>query len=360
MTPATAATPANPKQAPISEAPYAGMNPDTVLDALDAVGLRADGRLIQLNSYENRVFQVFLEDGRVIVAKFYRPGRWSDAQILEEHAFAAELARAEIPVAAAWPLTIDLGSRHAPRAVLKGATLAQFDTSVESYRFSVTQRLAGRAPELEDAHTLEWLGRFIGRMHAVGSTGTFRARQTLDVRTFGFDARDWLLAHDVIPPDAAPAWRQMANTALDAAHATFESGGPARALRLHGDCHLGNVLWADDGPHFVDLDDAVTGPAIQDLWMLLSGDRASMTRQLIQVIDGYEQFMDFDRRELRLLEPLRTLRIIHHSAWIARRWRDPAFPIAFPWFEGPAYWADQTTRLREQVAAMNEPPLTGV
>jgi Ser/Thr protein kinase RdoA (MazF antagonist) len=359
-TPATAAATPDSTNAPTAEAPYADLNPDTVLDALDAVGLRADGRLIQLNSYENRVFQVFLEDGRVVVVKFYRPGRWSDEQILEEHAFAAELAGAEIPVAAAWPLEIDADSRHAPRACLKAATLAQFDSSIERYRFSVTGRLAGRAPELEDAHTLEWLGRFIGRMHAVGSTGTFRSRLTLNAQTFGFEPRDWLLEHDVIPPDAAPGWRQMTDAALDAVRAAFESAGTPRALRLHGDCHLGNVLWAADGPHFVDLDDAVTGPAIQDLWMLLSGDRASMTRQLASVVDGYEQFMDFDRRELRLLEPLRTLRIIHHSAWIARRWKDPAFPIAFPWFEGPAYWADQTTRLREQIAAMNEPPLAGV
>ncbi|MEO6032272.1 MAG: serine/threonine protein kinase [Burkholderiaceae bacterium] len=348
------------RDTPVTEAPYAGLSPDTVLDALDTVGLRADGRLIQLNSYENRVFQVFLEDGRVIVAKFYRPGRWSDEQILEEHAFSAELARAEIPVAAAWPLALDAGSRHASHASLRGTTLAQFEGPAEHYRFSVTQRLAGRAPELEDAHTLEWLGRFIGRMHAVGSTASFRSRQTLDPQTFGFGPRDWLLEHDVIPPDAAPGWRQMADAALGAVRVAFESVGTPHALRLHGDCHLGNVLWAADGPHFVDLDDAVTGPSIQDLWMLISGDRASMTRQLASVVDGYEQFMDFDRRELRLIEPLRTLRIIHHSAWIARRWSDPAFPIAFPWFEGPAYWADQTTRLREQIAAMDEPPLSGV
>lgn len=360
MTPASAATSPGATPDPTPEAPYAGLNPDTVLDALDAVGLRADGRLIQLNSYENRVFQVFLEDGRVIVAKFYRPGRWSDEQILEEHAFAAELAAAEIPVAAAWPLELDAGFRLAPRACLRGSTLAQYDSATENYRFSVTQRLAGRAPELEDAHTLEWLGRFIGRMHAVGSTGSFRSRQTLDPQTFGFGPRDWLLDQGIVPPDAAPAWRQMTDAALGAVRTAFESVGTPRALRLHGDCHLGNVLWAADGPHFVDLDDAVTGPAIQDLWMLLSGDRASMTRQLASVVDGYEQFMDFDRRELRLIEPLRTLRIIHHSAWIARRWRDPAFPIAFPWFEGPAYWADQATRLREQVAAMSEPPLSGV
>ncbi len=343
-----------------SETPYAGLSPDIVLDALDAVGLRGDGRLIQLNSYENRVFQVFLEDGRVVVTKFYRPGRWSDAQILEEHAFATELAASEIPVAAPWPLTIDMASRHADRVTPIGTTLAQIDTPLGAYRFSVGARLAGRAPELEDAGTLEWIGRFIGRIHAIGALKPFEFRVTLSPKTFGTDNRDWLLGQNLIPPDAEPAWRQITQDALDAVAEAFDRNGAPRALRLHGDCHLGNVLWAADGPHFVDLDDAVTGPATQDLWMLLSGDRAAMTRQLAAVLDGYESFMDFDWRELRLIEPLRTLRMIHHSAWIARRWNDPAFPVAFPWFESPAYWAEQTNRLREQIAAMAEPPLGGM
>jgi Ser/Thr protein kinase RdoA (MazF antagonist) len=342
-----------------SETPYAGLSPDVVLDALDAVGLRGDGRLIQLNSYENRVFQVFLEDGRVVVTKFYRPGRWSDAQILEEHAFADELAASEIPVAAAWPLSIDAASRHAEHVSLAGATLAQLDTPLGDYRFSVSARLAGRAPELEDAGTLEWIGRFVGRIHAIGTRKRFAHRQALNVQTFGSNNRDWLLAQDLIPPDAEPAWRQVTQDALAAVAETWNRGTAPRMLRLHGDCHLGNVLWAADGPHFVDLDDAVTGPATQDLWMLLSGDRTAMSRQLAAVLEGYESFMDFDRRELRLIEPLRTLRIIHHSAWIARRWSDPAFPIAFPWFESPKYWAEQTTRLREQIDAMAQPPLGG-
>ncbi len=340
-----------------SETPFSGLDPDTVLDALDAVGLRGDGRLIQLNSYENRVFQVFLEDGRVVVSKFYRPQRWSDAQILEEHAFANELAANEIPVAAVWPLTIDTASRHGDRIALPGATLAQLDTAHGAYRFSVSARLAGRAPELEDDATLEWIGRFVGRMHAIGALKPFEFRQTLNPQTFGFDNRDWLLAHEIIPPDAEADWRQTTDEALAAITEAFDNTGALRTLRLHGDCHLGNVLWAADGPHFVDLDDAVTGPATQDLWMLLSGDRGTMTRQLHAVLEGYEGFMDFDWRELRLIEPLRTLRIIHHSAWIARRWNDPAFPIAFPWFDSPKYWAEQTSRLRQQIDAMAEPPL---
>ena len=342
-----------------SETPYAGLGPDIVLDALDAVGLRGDGRLIQLNSYENRVFQVFLEDGRVIVSKFYRPGRWSDAQILEEHAFANELAEREIPVAEVWPLSIDMASRLANQVSLIGTTLAQLDTPLGVYRFSVSARLAGRAPELEDAGTLEWLGRFIGRMHAVGALEPFEFRETLNAQTFGINERDWLLSQRLIPPDAEAAWTQVTQEALAAVANAFNRGEPPRQIRLHGDCHLGNVLWTNDGPHFVDLDDAVTGPATQDLWMLLSGDRGSMTRQPAAVLDGYEQFMDFDWRELRLVEPLRTLRIIRHSAWIARRWSDPAFPIAFPWFESPKYWAEQTTRLRQQVEAMSQPSLGG-
>jgi Ser/Thr protein kinase RdoA (MazF antagonist) len=343
--------------AAIDSTPYSGLRPEIVLDALDAVGLRGDGRQIQLNSYENRVFQVFLEDGRAVVAKFYRPARWSDAQILEEHGFAAELAAAEIPVAAPLMLEDGAASLHADRVSRLGTTLAAYADDGNLYRFAVSERIAGRGPELEDLSTLEWIGRFVGRIHAVGASGRFAHRASLDPETFGAAPRDWLLASDLIPPDALPAWREVTARALDAVRAAFVGASPPRTLRLHGDCHLGNVLWNASGPHFVDLDDAVTGPATQDLWMLLSGDRESMTRQLGAVLDGYRSFMDFDRAELRLVEPLRTLRIIHHSAWIARRWDDPAFPIAFPWFESPAYWAEQTTRLREQLVAMAEPPL---
>jgi Ser/Thr protein kinase RdoA (MazF antagonist) len=339
-----------------SDTPFAGLGPDAVLDALDAVGLRGDGRLIQLNSYENRVFQVFLEDGRVVVAKFYRPRRWSDAQILEEHGFAAELAAAEIPVAACWTLTIDVASPHAPGVSLKGPTLAEVMTPLGAQRFCVTSRLAGRAPELEAAGTLEWLGRLIGRIHSVGALAPFRFRQTLNMQTFGFDNRDWLLSKDIIPLDAVSTWRSATDAALDAAGEAFDRVGALPPLRLHGDCHPGNVLWSADGPHFVDLDDAVTGPAIQDLWMLLSGNADAMRLQLRELLAGYTMFMPFDSKQRALIEPLRTLRMIHHSAWIARRWNDPAFPIAFPWFEGAAYWQQQARQLREQLDAMRAPP----
>ena len=342
-----------------ARAPFDGLDPDAVLDALDAVGLRGDGRLIQLNSYENRVLQVFLEDGRVVVAKFYRPGRWTDEQIVEEHRFAAELAGHEIPVAACLNLQIDTSSRHQASVVCLGPSLAQVDVRGRPHRFGITARLGGRAPELEDMDTLEWIGRFIGRMHAVGARSDFSHRVTLDVDTFGAGSRDWLLAHDVVPPDAKSTWHKVVDIALERIESAFADGPAPRRLRLHGDCHLGNVLWTAEGPHFVDLDDAMMGPAVQDLWMLLSGDRSGMTQQLSAVLDGYEQFMDFDRRELRLVEALRTLRMIHHSAWIARRWDDPAFPPAFPWFASPSYWAEQSARLREQIAAMDAPPLVG-
>ena len=340
-----------------SETPYADLGPGLVLDALDAVGLRGDGRLLQLNSYENRVFQVFLEDGGVVVAKFYRPGRWSDAQILEEHAFARELATAEIPVAAPLVLARDAASPHAAAVSELGPTLASLRTaSGGPHRYGATPRLAGRGPELDDPQVRLRLGHFIGRLHAVGRRGRFSTRAKLDVATFGRDNRDWLLAHDVLPPDAAPRWRSLTDQALDACDRAFAAAGTT-AIRLHGDCHLGNVLWSEAGPAFVDFDDCVSGPAVQDLWMLLDGDRATMQRQLGDVLDGYEAFVELDRRELALIEPLRTLRMLHHSAWIARRWHDPAFPIAFPWFDSPAYWQEQCTRLAEQIAAMAEPAL---
>ena len=323
----------------IAAAPYAGLTPETVLDALEGAGLRGDGRLLALNSYENRVYQVWLEEGSSVVAKFYRPGRWSDAQILEEHAFVHELAEHEIPAVA--PL------------VLEGRTLAEH----AGFRFAAFPRRGGRTPELDRRDTLEWIGRFIGRIHAVGATRPFAARPVLDAESFGTEPRDWLLGHGFVPPDLLQAWQSAADLALQGVARCYGRAGAVRALRLHGDCHAGNVLWTDQGPHFVDFDDARTGPAVQDLWMLLSGERAEMTRQLGDVLAGYEQFREFDPRELHLVEALRTLRLIHYAAWIARRWDDPAFPAAFPWFNTQRYWQDRILELREQIALMDEEPL---
>jgi Ser/Thr protein kinase RdoA (MazF antagonist) len=322
-----------------NEPPYAGLTPDLILNAIDSTGLRTDGRMLALNSYENRVYQTGIEDDKPVVTKFYRPDRWSDEQILEEHAFTAQLAEREIPAV--------------PPIAVGGKTLHRF----EGFRFAVYPRRGGRAPELDDPETLEWLGRFIGRIHAVGAIEPFRHRPALSIALMGDEPRDFLLDNDWIPDDLRPAWSSVVDQALDEVHQCFDRAGKVATLRLHGDCHPGNVLWTDDGPHFVDFDDARTGPAIQDLWMLLSGDRAAMTRQMSDVVAGYEDFAEFDRRELGLIEALRTLRLIHYSAWLARRWEDPAFPAAFPWFHSTKYWQEQVLQLREQVAAMQEQPL---
>jgi len=326
--------------------PYETLTPDVVLDALASVGLFGDGRLLALSSYENRVYQIHLEDpfegSAIVVAKFYRPDRWSEAQILEEHAFAQELQAAEVPVVAPF----------APG----GRTLHQH----AGFAFSVSPRRGGRAPELDDGEVLEWIGRYLARLHTVGARSPFTTRPALDVHTFGEEPREWLLAHDAIPLDVQKEWERACDKALAQIRAALASAHEAgvRTLRLHGDCHPGNILWTPDaGPHFVDLDDARTGPAVQDLWMLLSGDRAQRQRQLGALLDGYDQMREFDRSELALIEALRTLRLVHYSAWLARRWDDPAFPLAFPWFGSSDYWRGQVQMLEEQMEAMEEPAL---
>ncbi|MFN9212181.1 MAG: serine/threonine protein kinase [Betaproteobacteria bacterium] len=330
--------------------PFAGLTPDAVLNAIDAVDLTTSGTLLTLNSYENRVFQVGVEDadGRngFVVAKFYRPGRWSDAQIAEEHAFVAELAAREIPAV--------------PPLALGGRTLHHWTdaASGSEFRLAVYPRRGGRAPNLDDPTTLEWLGRFIGRIHAVGSAAPFVHRPALDSDSFGREPRSYLLEHDWLPESLRDMYAQLSQQALDEVQRCQDRAGDTRRRRLHGDVHEGNVLWTPDGPHFVDFDDARTGPAVQDLWMLL-GDRAQAATRLRDLLAGYEDFMEFDRRELLLIEALRTLRLIHYSAWIARRWDDPAFPAAFPWFGAPRYWEERILELREQIAVMQEPFLVG-
>ena len=319
--------------------PYADLTPDRVLDAVESLGLLTDGRLLALNSYENRVYQVGLDEDAPVIAKFYRPGRWSSAAILEEQDFTQQLAEREIPAVAP--------------SVIGGHTLHEF----EGYRFSLTPRRGGRTPELDDAKVLEWLGRFIGRIHAIGAIAPFAHRPTLDPDSFGIEPRDFLLAHDWIPTDLLPAYTSVVEQALTGVRACYARAGSPAYIRLHGDCHPGNLLWTDAGPHFVDFDDARMGPAVQDLWMLLSGERAEMSRQLADVLAGYEDFHEFDHRELHLIEALRTLRIIHHAAWLARRWEDPAFPAAFTGDNTQHYGQNHILQLREQIAAMEEGPL---
>jgi Ser/Thr protein kinase RdoA (MazF antagonist) len=334
--------------------PFEALTPDVVLDALDSVGLRGDGRLTALSSYENRVYQVQLEDGSAVVAKFYRPERWTDEQIQEEHNFAAELMAAEVPVIGPLKLQRDVAAE--PPQDQSPQTLHHFG----GFSFSASPRRGGR---------------FLARIHTVGAAKPFTSRPRLDVQSFGIEPMQWLLEHDKVPLDVQSAWTKVCQNAIDmvATYAALtgatdlkglEDSGIAM-LRLHGDCHPGNILWtptsaaaaAGPGPHFVDLDDARTGPAVQDFWMLLSGDRSQRTRQLGALIDGYEQFRDFNRDELVLIEPLRTLRLIHYSAWLARRWDDPTFPVNFPWFGSSDYWQGQVQMLEEQLEAMQEEPL---
>lgn len=342
-------SPANTLAAPRS-APFSSLTPDSLLDAIESIGLSPDGRLLALNSYENRVYQVFMAQGAPLVCKFYRAGRWSDAAILEEHGFSAELAERELPVVA--PLAIG------------GRTLHHHG----DLRFAVFPKQSGRSPEFDSGQTLEWMGRFIGRMHAVGALKTFSERPQINIESFGEEPRNFLLRGGFLPPELSEVYFGVVDQALSGVRRCFERAGAVATLRLHGDCHAGNVLWVADGegvggdrggggPCFVDFDDARMGPAIQDLWMLLSGERADQVRQLADVLAGYEDFYEFDSRELYLIEALRTLRLIHYAGWLARRWDDPAFPAAFPWFNSQRYWQDRILELREQIALMDEPPL---
>ena len=315
------------------------LTPECVLDAIDSLGFHSNGRLLALNSYENRVYQLGIDDAAPVVVKFYRPKRWSDQMILEEHQFVSELVAQEIPVVPA--LTLNAKSLH----------------DFNGYRFAVFARHAGRAPELDHPGVLEWLGRFIGRIHAVGALTPYQSRPSINIQTYGFAARDFLLANQFIPSDLLSAYQSTSSQLLDQVQRCFDRAGETSQIRLHGDCHLGNVLWTEAGPHFVDFDDSRLGPAIQDLWMLLSGSRAEMTGQLCDLVAGYEDFCEFNPRELVLIEALRSLRLLHYSAWLAQRWEDPAFKMAFPWFNTQHYWQDRILELREQCALLDEEPL---
>ena len=312
-------------------APYAQLSPDAVIDAVESAGVLSDGRLLALNSFENRVYQVGVEDSTPIVAKFYRGGRWSDAAILEEHAFAAELAEAELPVVA--PIKVDKSTLQHHRG----------------FRFALYPRQGGRAPELESADNLAWIGRLLARMHGVGSRGRFAARGAVDRATFIEAPSKIVLASALLPDNVGDRYRRVIGELdrLIAQH--FAHFDPIATLRLHGDCHVGNVLWTDAGPHFVDLDDARTGPAVQDLWMLATNPRA-----MDALLEGYGEFRDFDRRELALIEPLRLMRQIHYAGWIAQRWDDPAFPLAFPFAGEARWWEQHVNDLQEAASALQE------
>lgn len=322
----------------MSSHPFATLTPDTVLDAVESLGLVSDARILTLNSYENRVFQVGIEGQQPLIAKFYRPDRWSDEAILEEHAFSQELAERDIPVIAP--------------TVYAGRTLFEH----AGFRFSLFRRFGGRAPEFDDPDQLLMLGRLLGRLHAVGAMRPFEHRPALTVDNFGHESLSFLREHDCVPDSLRPAYFSVADDLLKRIEAQMAEH-PYQSIRLHGDLHVGNLLWRDDLLYMVDMDDCRMGPAVQDLWMMLSGERDQRQAQLAELVDGYNEFHDFDPRQLNLIESLRSLRLIHYSAWLARRWDDPAFPKHFPWFASERYWADQVLTLREQRAALDELPL---
>jgi len=320
--------------------PYQSLTPDLILDALEAEGYLCDGRFLALNSYENRVYQIGIEDGCPVVAKFYRPDRWSDEAILEEHVFSRDLAEAELPIIS-------------PVQNQAGETLLRH----KGFRFSVSPNCGGRWQELDNPKYLAWMGRFVARIHGMGSVSEFQHRQILTVEQRGIESYQYILEHGFIPIELETAYRCLLEALILRIQAAFETAGSIKMIRLHGDCHLGNILWTDVGPHFVDFDDCCMGPAVQDLWMMLSGEPAQMRVQLSHLLDAYSEFNDFNPRELHLIEALRTLRMINYSAWLARRWGDPAFPANFPWFNSQKYWEEQILYLKEQMALLDEPPL---
>lgn len=318
---------------------YTELMPETILAAVDSLGYESSGRILALNSYENRVYRCELENGETLVTKFYRPQRWSDEAIKEEHRFALELIENEIPVVA--PIVKD------------GVSLFEH----AGYRFSVYPLRGGRWPDLETRNDLNWMGRFIARIHNVGRTSLFQDRQAIDISRMGNNTAEFILEHGFIPDYLVTAYETLVDDLLKGIHSAFDRCGNYEIIRLHGDCHRSNVLWTDDGPHFVDLDDCCNGPAIQDLWMLLSGERQEMTEQLCDLLEGYEEFAVFPLNELNLIEALRSLRMMHYAAWLAKRWEDPAFPLAFPWFNSNQYWEQHILELREQLSRLQEPVL---
>ena len=322
-----------------SNTPYYELGPDTVIRAVESLGLFSDGRLLALNSYENRVYQVGIEDAEPLIAKFYRPERWSDEQILEEHAFTLELLDADISVVA--PLVDDSGS-----------SLHNY----EGFRFALFPRRGGYPPELDNFDNLLVLGRTLGRIHAVGRAAPFATRQAISVERMLGTNREFLL-QGFIPRELIPAYESLTSDLQSAVAGIYGEPAQSDLIRVHGDCHVGNILWRDDTAHFVDLDDCCTAPAVQDLWMFLSGERHYQQLQLSELIEGYSEFCDFDPRQLRWVEALRTLRLVNYAAWLARRWEDPAFPRSFTWFNTERYWAEHILELREQLSALQEEPL---
>jgi len=318
---------------------FAALDPTLIIDSVESLGMQSDARIFPLNSYENRVYQIGLEEGTEfapkIIGKYYRPNRWSNEQIQEEHDFTTELAELEIPVVA--PLQFNQQS------------LLNFN----NFRFALYPQKGGRTAELDNAEHLEWIGRFLGRIHLAGASKSFSSRPTLSVQDFAIDSAEFLLKNNFIPDYLLEAYETLSADLIELLKQRFNSD-TVNNIRLHGDCHSGNILWTDKGPHFVDFDDCRSGPAIQDLWMLLSGDRAEQQLQLNHVLDGYFEFAELNPAELRLVEPLRSLRLMHYASWLAKRWSDPSFPLNFPWFNTPNYWEQHILELREQFSLLQD------
>jgi Ser/Thr protein kinase RdoA (MazF antagonist) len=316
---------------------FDALTPDLMWYALESIGIRAESGFLPLNSYENRVYQFTDEKRQRYVVKFYRPQRWTREQIIEEHRFALELADAEIPISA--PIQRE------------GETLYQY----QGYRFALFYSVGGRQFEVDNSEQLAWVGRFLGRIHQIGKSHPFGHRPTIGLQDYLYQPKTLLENTTFIPTHIEQAFFSDLSQLI----VSIEQHWPLQhsAIRIHGDCHPGNILWRD-GPIFVDLDDARNGPSIQDLWMLLHGERHEKLAQLDILLEGYEEFCDFNSAELKLIEPLRGLRMVHYMAWLAKRWQDPAFPLAFPWFGEPKYWENQVLAFKEQIAALNEPPLS--
>ena len=323
----------------INNHPFSVLKPDTIIDAIESIGLISDKRILALNSYENRVYQIGIEDDEPVIAKFYRPERWSDEMILEEHRFTQELHDNEIPVL--------------PPIIINDQSLFNFD----NYRFAIYRRFGGYAPELDNPDHLEQLGRILARLHNIGSAQSFNSRPTVSIEDFAIMPSQYLLDNDFIPIDLNQSYASTIEQVLLRIHDCFDQAGNFNQIRLHGDCHQGNILFRDEQFYLVDFDDSRSGAAIQDIWMFLSGDREYMKKGLNDFLEGYTEFREFNAAELHLVEALRTLRLIHYSAWLAKRWEDPAFPIAFPFFNQQRYWEEQILHLREQISLMEEPPL---
>jgi len=318
---------------------FAALNPDLIIDSVESLGLQSDARIFALNSYENRVYQIGMEDtapyGPKIIGKYYRPNRWSNEQIQEEHDFTTELAQLEIPVVA--PLQFNQQSL----------------LTYNNYRFSLYPQKGGRTAELDNPEHLEWIGRFLGRIHLAGASQSFNSRPAISVQDFAINSAQFLLDNNFIPDYLLEAYQTLSDDLIALLKQRFDST-TTQPIRLHGDCHSGNILWTDDGPHFVDFDDCRSGPAIQDIWMLLSGDRLEQQQQLNRVLDGYFEFTELDANELQLIEPLRSLRLMHYASWLAKRWNDPSFPLNFPWFNTPNYWEQHILELREQFSLLQD------